>query len=182
MKISARAGRQSLPTRDVLAVFDKKNLRERAAANLLLERSLTIERDLQQLVIDVELTAGRHPTPVRRQRALLHADSRQQHIEVGLADCEPSVGAPKTAIIDVAIAQQREQHADLELTAVVCVVGVLVNRKVTVGETVACVDTAAERPEVLAHAAVDGTAVVEPGRTARSVGTEDQIECTLGFE
>src|SRR5690606_26920280 len=120
-----------------------------------------IARDLQQVAIYLERAARVYPAPVRDQGALLYADPRQQHVELRGAHRERRIGLLESPVVDVAIAQQREQRADLDLAGVVRVVGALVERKGAVREPVVGVHARSERAEIAFDAALRDRAVVE---------------------
>jgi hypothetical protein len=175
-EIAPRRSGQGLAPGDVLAVLREEDRRASTAVHLALEPLLTLQGDAQQVVVHGELLSRRHPAPVGIQGALLHTDPRQEDIEIRLLQGQARVDLAEATLVDVAVAQQAEQHAELRRTALVGVVAVLVDREVTARERIVAVEFRAQGPQGLDHLAAEGRAVVEAGGAIETVGAEHEVE------
>jgi hypothetical protein len=107
---------------------------------------------------------------------LLHTDTGQQYLKVCLLEGEAAVDLAKATLVDVPIPQQAEQYTQLEITALVGEVLILIDGEIAPGQAILAVKARAQRSQGPADATARHRAVVITVRPAKAVTLEQEVE------
>jgi hypothetical protein len=173
-EVPAGGGDQGLAARDVLLVFREENLRHGAAFHLLDQADLAFRGDAQQVGINPDLTPQGDPAPVGDQGLLLHADLRQQYVQLRLFTTQLGICKPVSLGVHGSVPKKIEQRSDLQCSTRVGEIFVFIDGKRSVGQAVAAVQLGAQVGQSLRRAAGDDLPVVEAGKSAEAVGGDMQ--------